>query len=140
MWLRLLGKGRVQQRAIEELEALPQNNPLRDKAIDLLLSLKTQIEIRQNPDEEDRELLMNLSPIYLERLAEAEQKGRNEGIQQGVQNERRIVIENLLRARFGSLDDELNSIIQPLLALTPEEFSPLLIQLSREELISRFIK
>jgi hypothetical protein len=140
LWLRLLGKGRVQQRAIEELEALPQNNPLRDKAIDLLLSLKTQIEIRQNPDEEDRELLMNLSPIYLERLAEAEQKGRNEGIQQGVQNERRIVIENLLRARFGSLDDELNSIIQPLLALTPEEFSPLLIQLSREELISRFIK
>jgi flagellar biosynthesis/type III secretory pathway protein FliH len=138
LWLRLLGKGRVQQRAIEELEALPQNNPLRDKAIDLLLSLKTQIEIRQNPDEEDRELLMNLSPIYLERLAEAEQKGRNEGIQQGVQNERRIVIENLLRARFGSLDDELNSIIQPLLALTPEEFSPLLIQLSREEMISRF--
>jgi len=94
------------------------------------LSLKTQIEIKQVPDEEDREVLMNLSPIYLERLAEAEQKG--------VQNERRTVIENLLRARFGSLDNELNLIIQPLLALTPEEFSPLLIQLSREELISRF--
>ncbi len=138
LWLRLLGKGGVQQRAIEELEALPQNNPLRDKAIDLLLSLKTQIEIRQNPDEEDRELLMNLSPIYLERLAEAKQEGRNEGIQEGIQEGHRTIIENLLRARFGSLDDELNSIIQPLLALTPEEFSPLLIQLSREELISRF--
>lgn len=73
---------------------------------------------------------MNLSPIYLERLAEAEQKG--------VINERRTVIENLLRARFGTLDDELNSIIQPLLALSAEEFSPLLLQLSREELISRF--
>lgn len=93
-------------------------------------SLKTQIEIKQNPDEEDREVLMNLSPIYLERLAEAEQKG--------VINERRTVIENLLRARFGTLDDELNSIIQPLLALSAEEFSPLLLQLSREELISRF--
>lgn len=130
LWLRLLGKGRVQHRAIEELKTLPQNNPLRDKAIDLLLSLKTQIEIKQVPDEEDREVLMNLSPIYLERLAEAEQKGRNEG--------QRTIIENLLRARFGSLDDELNSIIQPLLALSAEEFSPLLIQLSREELISRF--
>ena len=43
-----------------------------------------------------------------------------------------------LRARFGSLDDELNAIIQPLLELTPEEFSTLLIQLSREELVSRF--
>jgi flagellar biosynthesis/type III secretory pathway protein FliH len=102
------------------------------------LSLKTQIEIKQNPDEEDREVLMNLSPIYLERLAEAKQEGRNEGLQEGVQNERHTVIESLLRARFGSLDDELNSIIQPLLALSAEEFSPLLLQLSREELISRF--
>ena len=73
---------------------------------------------------------MNLSPIYLERLAEAEQKGRNEG--------QRTVIENLLKAKFGNLDDELNSIVQPLLALRPEEFSPLLLQLSCEELISRF--
>ncbi len=73
---------------------------------------------------------MKLSPIYLERLAEAKQKGQNEV--------HRTVIENILRARFGNLDDELNSIIQPLLALTPEDFSPLLIQLSREELISRF--
>ena len=126
LWLRLLGKGRVQQQAIEELKTLPQNNPLRDKAIDLLLSLKTQIEIKQVPNEEDREVLMNLSPIYLERLAEAEQKGQ------------RTVIENLLKAKFGSLDDELNSIVQPLLALRPEEFSPLLLQLSCEELISRF--
>lgn len=138
LWLRLLGKGRVQQQAIEELETLPQNNSLRDKAIDLLLNLKTQIEIKQNPSEEDRELIMNLSPIYLQRLAEAEQKGRSSGIQEGVENERRTVIENLLRVRFGSLDDELNAIIQPLLELTPEEFSPLLIQLSRSELVSRF--
>jgi hypothetical protein len=91
-----------------------------------LLSLKTTLEIKQNPDEEDRELLMTLSPIYLEQLAAAKQEGQ------------RSVIENLLRARFGSLDEELNEIIQPLLALTPEEFSPLLIQLSREELLNRF--
>ena len=112
----------------------------------VLLNLKTQIEIKQNPSSEDRDLIMNLSPIYLQRLAEAEQKGRiegrqegiQEGLEEGVKNERRIVIESLLRARFGSLDDELNAIIQPLLELTPEEFSTLLIQLSREELVSRF--
>lgn len=34
LWLRILGKGRVQQQAIDELEALPQDNPLRSKAID----------------------------------------------------------------------------------------------------------
>jgi hypothetical protein len=130
LWLRLLGKGQVQQQAIVELETLPQDNPLRSKAIDLLLSLKTTLEINQNTDEEDRELLMNLSPIYLEKLAEAEQKGRQE-IQ-------RRVIENLLKVRFGSLDKELNSMIEPLLALSPEEFTPLLVQLSREELLNRF--
>jgi len=33
LWLRLLGKGRVQQRAIEEIQALEFSNPLREKAI-----------------------------------------------------------------------------------------------------------
>jgi hypothetical protein len=38
-WLKVevLGKGRVQQQAIDELEALPENNPLRSKAINLLV-------------------------------------------------------------------------------------------------------
>jgi hypothetical protein len=73
---------------------------------------------------------MSLSPIYLQELADARQEGRQE-IQ-------RSVIENLLKVRFGSLDDELNVIIEPLLRLSPEEFTPLLIQLSREELLNRF--
>ena len=40
LWLRILGKGRVQQQAIQELEALPLDNPLRSQAINLLLNLK----------------------------------------------------------------------------------------------------
>ena len=63
-------------------------------------------------------------------VALTKQEGREEGRQQ--------VVENLLRVRFGSLDSELQGIMQPLLALTPEEFTPLLLQLSREELIARF--
>ncbi|MEI1377298.1 hypothetical protein PQG02_29350 [Nostoc sp. UHCC 0926] len=62
LWLRILGKGRVQQQAIDELEALPQNNLLRSKAIDLLLNLKITLEFNQNIDEEDRDLIMRLSP------------------------------------------------------------------------------
>ncbi|MBD6614608.1 hypothetical protein FNW02_01665 [Komarekiella sp. 'clone 1'] len=142
LWLRILGKGRVQQQAIDELEALPQDNPLRSKAIDLLLSLKTTLEVNQNVDEEDRNLIMRLSPIYEQKLAEAKQQGLQEGIQEGLQEgiqaERRNVIENLLQVRFGSLDAELRVIIEPLLALSPEEFTPLLLQLSREELLERF--
>ncbi|MEH2234930.1 hypothetical protein [Nostoc sp.] len=142
LWLRILGKGRVQQQAIDELEALPQNNPLRSKAIDLLLNLKITLEFNQNIDEEDRDLIMRLSPIYEQKLAEVKQEGIQEGIQEGVQEgiqaERRNVIENLLRVRFGSLDAELRVITEALLALSPEEFTPLLVQLSREELLDRF--
>jgi hypothetical protein len=135
LWLRILGKGRVQQQAIDELEALPQSNPLRSKAIDLLLSLKTTLEVNQNIDNEDRDLIMRLSPLYEQKLAEAKQ----EGLQEGLQAERRQVIENLLRVRFGSLDGELSRIIEPLLLLSPEEFTPLLLQLSRQELLERFL-
>lgn len=47
----------------------------------------------------------------------------------------------MLRVRFGSLDEEISAIIPLLLALPPEEFSSLLLQLSnlsREELLARF--
>ncbi len=141
LWVRLLGKGRVQQRAIEEVQALEVNNPLRTKAIDLLASLKTTLEVSQNLDVEDRDLIMQLSPLYEQRLAEATQQGIQEGRQEGIQTERRTIIENLLRVRFGTLDEQLTVMIEPLLELPPQEFSSLLLQLSnlsREELLLRF--
>ena len=55
-----------------------------------------------------------------------------------MQQGERLVVENLLRVRFGSLDAELSSAIDRLLSLPPEEFTPLLLQLSREELLARF--
>jgi DNA-binding transcriptional ArsR family regulator len=140
LWLRLLGKGKVQQQAIEEVQALAVNNPLRAKAIDLLLNLKTTLEFNQNLDVEDRNLIMQLSPLYEQRLAEATQLGRQLGREERIERERRI-IENLLQKRFGTLDNELQTIIEPLLALSPEDFSSLLLQLSnlsREELLARF--
>ncbi|BAY13297.1 hypothetical protein [Calothrix sp. NIES-2098] len=143
LWLRILGKGRVQQQAIDELEALPQTNPLRAKTIDLLLSLKTTLEVNQNIDREDIELIMRLSPIYEQKLAESKQEGLQQGLQEGIQQgmkaERRNLIENLLRVRFGSLDGELSRIIEPLSSLSAEEFTPLLLQLSRQELLDRFL-
>ncbi|WP_256875026.1 hypothetical protein [Nostoc sp. C052] len=74
---------------------------------------------------------MRLSPIYEQKLAKVKQEG--------IQAERRNVIENLLRVRFGFLDAELRVIIEPLLVLSPEEFTPLLLQLSRDELLNRFL-
>ena len=89
---------------------------------------------------------MRLSAIYEQKLAEAKQEAREEGREEGklegreegVQIERRTTIENILQARFGSLDDELRMIVGQLLILPPEEFTPLLLQLSRSELLARF--
>lgn len=78
---------------------------------------------------------MELSPLYLQRLEEA--------TQQGIQQGQRVVVENLLRARFGSLDDQLEAIIEPVLELPSEEFTRLLLQLSnlsREDLLARFVR
>jgi hypothetical protein len=113
---------------------------LRNKSIDLLLSLKTTLELNQNIDKEDRDLVMQLSPLYQQRLAEATQQGIQIGIEQGIHNERRTLIENLLKVRFGDLDEQLTAIIEPLLALPPDQFTPLLLQLSREDLLRRFLQ
>ncbi len=130
LWLRLLGKGRVQQRAIEEVQALDINNPLRTKAIDLLANLKTTLELNQNLDTEDRDLVMQLSPIYEQRLADA--------TQQGVQQGQRTIVEDLLRARFGVLDEQLAATVDNVLTLPSVQFMPLLLELSREQLLDRF--
>lgn len=40
LWLRLLGRGRVQEEAIAELETLPHNNANREKALEVLQNLR----------------------------------------------------------------------------------------------------
>jgi len=145
LWLRMLGKGRVQEEAIDELTALPENDPLRGVALELLSNLKAILEVNQNLEPEERDLIMRLSPLYEQRLAEATQQGIERGIEQGigqgVRQGQRIFVENLLRAKFGELDEELMAIIEPLLALSPADSTALLLQLSnlsRAELLARF--
>jgi len=130
LWLRILGKGTVQKQAISELAALPANHPLRANALLLLTNLQANLQTSQDLDEEDRELIMELSPLVVQWREEATQEGRR--------TERRATIENLLLVRFGSLDDTLTAIIPHLLELPPEEFTPLLLNLEREELLNRF--
>jgi hypothetical protein len=91
-------------------------------------------QVSQNIDQEDRQLIMRLSPLYTQRLEEAERRGQIEGEKQG----QRKVVENLLKIRFGLLDEQLSTIIEPLISLPIEEFTPLLLQLSREELLEHF--
>ena len=134
LWLRILGRGKVQARAIDELESLPEDHPFRVNALELLLNLRTSLTNDQELEQEDRELIMRLSPLYTSRLQEELDAGRQQGLQQG----ERLVVENLLKARFGSLDPDLSLIIERILLLPVEEFTPLIINLSRTELIAHF--
>ncbi|MDF5737112.1 MULTISPECIES: hypothetical protein [unclassified Nostoc] len=139
LWLRIIGRGNVQKQAIDELEALTPDNPFRKAALELLYNLQQNLQVTPNQDEEDRELLMPLAPLYQQEDREqAIQEGEQRGLETGIEQGERLVVENLLKVRFGEIDNELQAIIEPLLALSPEEFTPLLLQLSREELINRF--
>jgi hypothetical protein len=126
LWLRLLGRGTVQEQAIIELQALPLNHPYQKATLELVYNLRQNLRINQQLDTDDRELIMRLEPLY--------QQDR----EQAKLEERREIIENLIQVRFGTLDDQLSAIIQPMLALPPSEFTPLLMHLSKEELIARF--
>ncbi|MDZ8078876.1 MAG: hypothetical protein RMX35_07220 [Nostoc sp. DcaGUA01] len=138
LWLRIIGRGNIQKQAIDELEALTPDNPFRKATLELLYNLQQNLQVTQNQNEEDKELLMRLAPLYQQDREQAIQEGEQRGIQQGVQQGERLVVENLLKVRFGEIDNQLQAIIEPLLSLPPEEFTRLLLQLSREELINRF--
>ncbi len=102
LWLRLLGRGRVQERAILELQGLPLNHPYQQTTLELVYNLRENLRINQELDEDDRELIMRLEPLY--------QRDREQAVQSG---ELRLIMR-LLNRRFGEIDSSLIERIQGL--------------------------
>ncbi|APR84340.1 Hypothetical protein A7982_09689 [Minicystis rosea] len=111
--VRLLGAGRVLKRAIAELKALPEGAPERDLALPVLLRLR--LEVPANPaarTSDDQEFFMDTQDIV--------EKWRNEAIQEGVVEGRRLGAEialshaliRLYEARFGALPMDLQTRIE----------------------------
>jgi hypothetical protein len=82
LWFRILGKEGVQRRAIEEVNELPQEHPYRQNTLELLGNLKVTLESQANIQPEDRDLIMQLSPLYLEKIQAAKQEGKLEDRQE----------------------------------------------------------
>ena len=161
MWLRLLGRGAVQEQAVEEVKALPETDPRRFGVLEWLKRLEANLEVSQGLNQDDRRLIMRLLPLYEEKLAADVQAGIQEALpaavkealpaavqevlqeaQLAVQRGQRLVVENMLKAQFGALTEDLAAIIPSILALPVEEYASLLLQLSnssREELLARFV-
>jgi hypothetical protein len=96
--VRLLGAGSVLRRAIAELQALPAEAPERRLALPVLLRLRLTVPTdpaQQTSD--DQEFLMNTQDIVQTWRREAIQ----EGVEQGVERERKLLLR-LLRRRFGA--------------------------------------
>jgi hypothetical protein len=106
LWFRLLGKEGVQRRAIEEVEQLPKGHPYRQNTLELLVNLKVTLEARTNIQPEDRDLIMQLSPLYLEQIQAAKQEGKQEDRQEIALRMLRedIALETIARITELSLD------------------------------------
>jgi hypothetical protein len=94
--------------------------------------LKVNLESSTNRKPDEMELLMALtkSPLFVEYMEQATADARSLAY--------RSVVESMMVARFGSLDEHLSAIIPNIIKLPPSEFTPLVLEMSREELIDRF--
>ena len=110
LWLRILGKGGIQARAIDELEALPPNHPFKARTLELLYNLSRNLEVTNSPIEEDRTLIMRLAPLY----QQDRQLAMEQGIEQGRQVEGVSLILRQLTRRVGAIPANLVEQIRQL--------------------------
>ena len=127
LWLRVLGKGKIQTEAISNVVELSQEDDKWDKLVEIFASWRKNLELNSNVnDEEVKELIMSLSPAYLkqreewkqEGIEEGRQEGRQQGRQEGDKDGQRLMVESLLAVRFGNLDDELSTIVNQLMEIS----------------------
>jgi hypothetical protein len=141
LWLRVMGRGKTQTEAITQVVKLSENNHKWERLVEIFASWRKNLELNSNVSDEERELIMSLSPAYLKQREEWKQEGIEEGRQQGQKDGQRLMVESLLAVRFGNLDEELSAIVSPLMELSLTERTQLLLNLSnlsREELLARF--
>jgi len=141
LWLRVMGRGKTQTEAITQVVKLSENNHKWERLVEIFASWRKNLELNSNVSDEERELIMSLSPAYLKQREEWKQEGIEEGRQQGQKDGQRLMIESLLAVRFGNLDEELSAIVSPLMELSLTERTQLLLNLSnlsRQELLARF--
>ncbi|WP_373528240.1 DUF4351 domain-containing protein [Nostoc sp.] len=110
LWLRLLGRGSVQSQAIVELQALPLNYPYQKATLELVYNLRENLRVNQELEEDDRELIMRLEPLY--------QRDREQAVQSG---EQRLVLR-LLNRRIGEINA---SLIERIKGLSIEQLENL---------------
>jgi hypothetical protein len=88
-----------------------------------------QLRLPANEDEVRLEIL--LSQTYEEWERQTQRTGARQAQQKS--------ITCILAIRFGTIDEQLAAIVPAIMALPIESVTPLLLQLSREELLNHFL-
>ena len=120
-------------RLLANLQLYPARNFLISGFVDTYLRLNQKeeqvfrTEIAKIGTVTEQEQIMELTTSWMER-----------GLEQGLEQERRSNISTLLEMRYGAIDDQLLVILPSLMALTSVEYTPLIFQLSKQELIEHF--
>jgi hypothetical protein len=133
LWLRILGKGKTQQQAIDELLTFTPDHPQRQRTLELLLTWGITIENTAYLSQSEQQIMIKLRALYQENIQAAEEKATH--------NERRATLETILSSRFGRIDPELTTVIDKAIALSASDYSQLLPQLfsiAREDLLNQF--
>jgi hypothetical protein len=123
LWLRLLGKGQTQNKAIEEVLAFNREDPRRSSILRLLASWKVSIEVTRQVEAEEEAFLMALSQAYLEWEQATEQRGRQE--------EGLSFVLRLLPHRIGEIPPEIEAQIRTLSLTQLEELGEALLGFSQ---------
>jgi hypothetical protein len=85
LWLRVLGRGETQKRAIAELQALPKSTPMRYETLQLVFSWRVTIDLEDLAAEfAIQEEIMALSEAYLAWETELKETSREEGLREGL--------------------------------------------------------
>jgi hypothetical protein len=107
LWLRLLGRGSTQKRAVDELLAMPQDDTRRSQALQLLVSWRITLNPDEPLDGEEQELMATLSQAYLEWEQRTRSEGEQRGREAGRQEEAATLILRQLTHRLGDLPSNL---------------------------------
>ena len=144
-------------RLLANLQLDPARNFLISGFVDTYLRLNQKeeqvfrTEIAKIGTVTEQEQIMELTTSWMERgleqgltqgleqgLTQGLEQGLTQGLEQGLEQERRSNISTLLEMRYGSIDDQLSVILPSLMALTSIEYTPLIFQFSKQELIEHF--
>ncbi|HIK38608.1 MAG: DUF4351 domain-containing protein [Geminocystis sp.] len=116
IWLRILGRGKVQLEAIRRLQQFPSSSPYREEVLELVYGLLAKLETRDKSkqDKGEEELIMTLRSLFQEKVTQIRQQGLQEGLQLGrQQGEKQIILRQLAR-KLGEIPEPLKEKITAL--------------------------